>query len=284
MKHTPLSLAFIAALLLALAPARADVGKVPAGTEIPAQLKDVGIDQKLGSQLPMDAEFANEKGERVRLGELLGKRPAILALVYYECPMLCNMVLNGTLRSLRVLKLNAGTDFDVIALSFDPSETAQLADKKKFEYTERYHRPGGEKGWRFLTGDAANIKKVTDAAGFRYRRDTAANQWAHASAIMVVTPDGRLARYFYGVEYSARDMRLALVEAAQGKVGSFVDQILLYCFHYDVTSGKYSLAVLNIMRAAGVLTVLSLLIFWFAMYRQNSKRGKQGHVEFSSVS
>ena len=274
----------LAAAALALVPAWADVGKVPAGTEIPAQLREVGIDQKLGAKLPLDAEFLNEKGQRVQFGQIVSQRPAILALVYYECPMLCSMVLNGALRSLRALKLNAGTDFDVVVLSFDPDEKPPLAEKKKFEYTERYHRPGGENGWHFLTGDSANIHKIADAAGFRYKKDTANGQWAHASAIMVATPGGRLSRYFYGVEYSARDLRLALVEAGQGKVGTMVDQILLYCFHYDVTAGKYSLTVLNIMRAAGVLTVSGILIFWLAMYRENSKRGKQGHVEFSSVS
>ena len=273
-----------AAVLLAGFPALADVGKVPLGTEIPAQLKEVGIDQKLGSQIPLDAEFDDDKGAKIRIGQLLGKRPAILALVYYECPMLCNMVLNGTLRSLRALKLNAGTDFDVIAVSFDPEETPALAAKKKAEYVDRYKRPGGEAGWHFLTGDKVNIKKVADAAGFRFQRDTEKGQWAHASAIMVLTPDGRMARYFYGVEYSARDLRLALVEAAQGKVGSIVDQILLYCFHYDPATGKYSLMVLNLIRAGGVLTVLSLLLFWLVTYRENSKRGKQGHVEFSSIS
>ena len=273
-----------AALTLALQPVRADVGKVPVGTEIPEQLREVGIDQKLGSQIPLDAEFDGENGQKVRIGQLMGKRPTILALVYYECPMLCTMVLNGTLRSLRALKLNAGTDFDVVAISFDPEETPTLASKKKAEYVDRYKRPGGAAGWHFLTGDKVNIQKVADAAGFRFKRDTVKGQWAHASAIMVVTPDGRLARYFYGVEYSARDLRLALVEAAQGKVGSVVDQILLYCFHYDPATGKYSLMVLNIMRAGGVLTILSLLLFWLVAYRENSKRGKQGHVEFSSIS
>jgi len=274
----------IFAAIAAASLVRADVGKVPLGTEVPAALKDVGIDQKLGAQLPLDAEFDSETGGKIRFGQLLGKRPVILALVYYECPMLCTMVLNGTLRSLRALRLNAGTDFDVVAVSFDPEETPQLAAKKKLEYTERYKRPGGEAGWHFITGDTASIKKVADAAGFRFKKDTTNGRWAHASAIMVVTPDGRLARYFYGVEYSARDLRLALVEAAEGKVGTMVDQILLYCFHYDPSTGKYSLAVLNFLRAGGVLTVLGLLGFWLAMYRENSKRGKQGHVEFSSVS
>ena len=263
----------------------AGIGKVPEGTDPPPQLKDVGIEQKIGSQIPLDAEFLNEKGEKVTMRSLLGKRPVILAPVYYECPMLCSMILNGTLRTLRALKLNAGTDFDVVAMSFDPEETPALAERKKFEYTERYHRPGTENGWHFLTGGVTDIKKVTDAAGFYYKRDTTNGQWAHASAIMVVTPDGRLARYFYGVEYSARDLRLALVEASRGNVGNVVDQVLLYCFHYDAATGKYSLAVMTIMRAGGILTVLGLLTFWYASYRGNNKRGKQGnHVEFSSVS
>jgi cytochrome oxidase Cu insertion factor (SCO1/SenC/PrrC family) len=186
----------IFAAIAAASLVRADVGKVPLGTEVPAALKDVGIDQKLGAQLPLDAEFDSETGGKIRFGQLLGKRPVILALVYYECPMLCTMVLNGTLRSLRALRLNAGTDFDVVAVSFDPEETPQLAAKKKLEYTERYKRPGGEAGWHFITGDTASIKKVADAAGFRFKKDTTNGRWAHASAIMVVTPDGRLARYF----------------------------------------------------------------------------------------
>ncbi|MBM3795597.1 MAG: SCO family protein [Acidobacteria bacterium] len=261
------------------------IGKVPQGTEVPPQLKEVGIEQKIGAQIPLDSAFLNEKGQPVTIRELVSKRPVILAPVYYECPMLCSMILNGTLRSLRALKLNAGSDFDVVALSFDPEETPALAERKKFEYTERYNRPGTEVGWHFLTGSIADIKKVTDAAGFRYKRDAASGQWAHASAIMVVTPDGRLARYFYGVEYSARDLRLAIVEAAQGKVGSVVDQILLYCFHYEASTGKYSLAVMNVLRAGGILTVLGFLAFVYTSYRDNNKRGKQGnHVEFSSVS
>jgi len=284
MTESRLTLVLFAAATLALTPGRADVGKVPVGTQLPEQLKEVGIDQKIGAQIPLDAEFNDETGRKVRLGELISKRPVILAPVYYECPMLCTMVLNGTLRSLRALKLNAGTDFDVIALSFDPEETPKLAAKKKEEYVERYKRPGAATGWHFLTGSVADIKKVTDAIGFRFKKDPSSRQWAHASSIMVVTPGGKLAQYFYGVEYSARDLRLALVDAAGGKVGTFADQVLLYCFHYDPATGKYSLTVLNIMRAGGVATVLGLLAFWLAAYRENLKRGKQGHVEFSSVS
>ncbi|MEZ5351354.1 MAG: SCO family protein [Bryobacteraceae bacterium] len=270
-----------AMVLIALS-ARADVARVPAGTEPPGQLKDVGIDQKLNSQLPMDAQFLDEEGNAIRLGQLFGKRPVVLALVYYECPMLCTMVLNGTLRAARALKLNAGADYDVVAISFDPEETPNLALRKKEEYLERYNRPGAEQGWHFLTGDAVNIKRVTEAAGFRFRRDETTRQWAHASTIMVATPEGRLAQYFFGVEYSARDLRLGLVEAAQGRIGNAVDQVLLYCFHYDPATGKYSLVIMNILRAGGAATVLGLLVFWFAQYRRG--RRKQNHVELPVIS
>jgi protein SCO1/2 len=254
----------------------AQVARVPTGaTEPPPQLENVGIDQKLDSQIPLDAVVRDEQGHEVTLGQLLGKRPAILALVYYECPMLCNMVLNGALRAAKALTLNAGSDYDVIALSFDPAETPDLARRKKEEYIERYNRPGAEQGWRFLTANEVNIQKVTAAAGFRYARDPANNQWAHASAILVLTPGGRVARYFFGVEYSARDLRFGLVEAAEGRVGTAVDQILLYCFHYDPATGKYSLAVMNTLRAGGVLTVSAILIFWLAQYRRGRK--KQQH-------
>jgi protein SCO1/2 len=271
-------------LLASLAAAAPGTSSVPAGTEIPPQLKEVGIDQKLNAQVPMDAQFADAKGNKVTVGQLLGKRPAILALVYYECPMLCTMILNGMLRTLRAEnKLTVGKDFDVIAISFDPSETPQLAEKKKFEYTERYHRPGSEDGWHFLTGDQANIRRVTDAVGYRYQRDEKTGNWSHASAIMVLTPEGRLSKYFYGVEYSVRDLRLGLVDAGQGKIGSVVEQVLLFCFHYDVTTGKYSLVIMNIMRAGGVLTVLGILAFWLTQFRHNRRR-KYEHVEFSSIS
>jgi protein SCO1/2 len=274
--------ATLAAILAASALYGQGIARVPAGTEPPEQLKDVGIDQKLDSQLPLEAEFRDEEGRSIRLGQLLGKRPAVLALVYYECPMLCTMVLNGALRAVRALQLNAGSDFDVIAISFDPEETPNLALRKKEEYLERYNRPGAENGWHFLTGDQANIKAVTEAAGYRYSRDPATGQWAHASAIMVVTPEGRLARYFFGVEYSARDLRFGLVEAAQGRIGTAVDQVLLYCFHYDPATGKYSLVIMNILRAGGAATVAGLLLFWLIQSRRG--RRKQDHVEIPIIS
>lgn len=258
------------------------LAKVPQGTELPPQLKEVGIDQRLSQQIPLDATFLDQHGQQVRIGQLLGKRPAVLALVYYECPMLCTMVLNGLLRTLRVMTtMNVGEDFDIITISFDPSETPQLADKKKFEYLERYNRPAAARGWHFLVGDQANISKVTQAAGYRYSKDPSTGQWAHASGIMVLTPEGKLARYLYGVEYSARDLRLSLVEASQGKIGSIVDATLLYCFHYDPATGKYSLFIMNLTRLAGVMTVLALLIFWFVSWKG---RRKQHHVEIPIIS
>ncbi|MEZ5398564.1 MAG: SCO family protein [Bryobacteraceae bacterium] len=272
----------IAVILAASAAYAEGLARVPAGTEPPPQLKDVGVDQKLNAQLPLEAEFLDEEGKSIRLGQLFGRRPVVLALVYYECPMLCTMVLNGTLRAARALQLNAGTDYDVVAISFDAEETPALALRKKEEYIERYNRPGAERGWHFLTGSPASIKAVTEAAGYRFSRDPSNGQWAHASAIMVATPEGRLARYFYGVEYSARDLRFSLVEASQGKIGTPVDQVLLYCFHYDPATGKYSLVIMNILRAAGALTVAALLLFWFVQSRRG--RSKQNHVELPIIS
>jgi protein SCO1/2 len=235
----------------------------------PEPLREVGIDQRLDQRLPLDLVFTDESGAQRPLRSFFNGRPVILSLVYYECPMLCNMTLNGVLRAARAIPLDIGKDYDVLTVSFDPKETPQLAAAKKNEYVRRYKRPTGDQGWRFLTGGEASIRKLTEAVGFRYRYDADSKQWAHASAVMVVTPDAKLARYFYGVEYSARDLRFGLVEASQGKIGSKVEQILLYCFHYDPKTGKYSVAVMRIIRAAGLLTILAIAGFWFVMYRQS---------------
>ncbi|MCC6590741.1 MAG: SCO family protein [Bryobacterales bacterium] len=251
--------------------------EVPQGTELPRQLKNVGIDQQLNSQLPLDAMFKDEKGRLQPFRNYLTGRPAILALVYYECPMLCTMTLNGLLRTLRPMSLNVGEHFDVIAVSFDPADTPQGAEKKRFEFVERYNRPESERGWKFLTGDEANIKRLTDAAGYRFSRDPQTGQWAHASGLVVVTPDGKVSKYFYGVEYSARDLRFSLVEASQGKVGNAVDQVLLFCFHYDPTTGKYGILITKLLRTGAALTVLGLLAFWFLNRR--GRRGKYHDVE-----
>lgn len=260
-------------------PAKPGQGNVEASA-LPEQLKDTGIDQKIGAKVPLDLVFTGEDGVKRPLREFVSDRPAILALVYYECPMLCNMVLQGVLRSVRAMPLEVGRDFDIIAVSFDPAETPTLALDKKKEFVARYQRPGGERGWRFLTGDAENIRRITSAAGFRYRWDDKANRWIHASGVMILTPGGVLSKYFYGVEYSARDLRLGLVEASQGRVGNPVDQILLYCFHYDPALGKYSLLVLRVLRIAAVATVLGLILFWYFAWRS----GKRNNVQLPAIS
>jgi protein SCO1/2 len=246
---------------------------------LPAALKDVGIDQRLNERVPLDLEFKDEAGKTVELRQYFGRKPVVLSLVYYECPMLCTMVLNGMLRSLRALKLDAGRDFEILTVSFNPKETPALAAAKKQTYLERYGRPAAAEGWHFLTGDEDNILKLTEAVGFRYKYDAERDQYVHASGIMVVTPDGRLARYLYGIEYSARDLRLSLVEASAGRIGSPVDKILLYCFHYDPSTGKYSLLIMNVIRAAGTVTVLAIVAFWFVMFRLDRRKKLNKNVD-----
>jgi protein SCO1/2 len=240
--------------------------------QLPKALEGVGIDQRLNELAPLDLEFLDEHGERVRLGDYFGGKPVILALVYYECPMLCTLELNGLLRALRVLPLDLGKDFEIVTVSFDPGETPELAAKKKKEYAAQYGRAGGEEAWHFLTGSEASIEALTRVAGFRYKYDAATDLYNHASAIVVLTPEGRLSRYFYGIEYSARDLRLGLVEASAGQIGSPVDEILLYCFHYDPETGKYGVAIMNVLRLAGVATVLLLGGFVALMLRRDRKR------------
>jgi protein SCO1/2 len=239
--------------------------------EKPALLKDIGIDQRLNALLPLDLPLRDESGRTVRLGDYFGRRPVILALVYYNCPMLCTQVLNGLVGALNVMSLDAGRDFDVVAVSFDARETPAMAAAKKDAYLSRYKRPNAAAGWHFLTADAASIERLTKAAGFRFRYDRERDQFAHASAIMVATPDGRLARYFYGIEYAPRDLRLGLVEASAGRVGTPVDQILLYCFHYDPASGKYGAVIVNIIRLAGAATLVLLGLSLWMMSRRRAK-------------
>jgi protein SCO1/2 len=242
--------------------ARPEAGVVSTG--LPAPLKSVGIDQKLNEQVPLDAVFKDEQGREVRLGDFFKGKPVVISLVYYSCPMLCNQVLNGMLSSFRQVTFNAGEQFEAVTVSFDPRETPELAAAKKQTYVKAYNRPSGNAGWHFLTGDEANIKRLTDAVGFRYTWDQQTKQFAHASGIMVATPEGRLARYFYGIEYSPKDLRLGLVEASQNQIGSPVDSLMLYCYHYDPATGKYGAAVMNIVKVAGVVTIAliaGLLLF-----------------------
>jgi len=261
--------------------ARPETGSVSTG--LPAVLKTVGIEQRLNEQVPLDAVFKDEHGQQVRLGDVAKGKPVVLALVYYSCPMLCNQILNGVLGTLRQVSFNAGDQFEVIAISFDSRETPELAATKKQTYVKAYNRPGADAGWHFLTGDDANIKRVTDAAGFHYKWDEKTNQFAHASGIMLLTPDGKLARYFYGIDYPARDVRLGLVEASQNKIGSPVDTLMLYCYHYDPATGKYGAVVMNIMKVAGVITV-GLIVGMLLVLRKrwpHAAQSKNRDGEFS---
>jgi protein SCO1 len=242
------------------------------GVDRPSPLKDVTIEQRLNSQLPLDATFRDENGNTVRLGSYFGKRPVVLALVYYECPMLCTQILNGMVRAARVMTFNPGKDYDVVAISFDARETPKQALLKKKIYMKDFGRPETANGWHFLTGDLDSIKRVTDAVGFRYKWDVYTATFAHASAIYVLTPEGKLSKYFYGIEYSPKDMRLGLVEASQNKIGNAVDQILLFCYHFDPTTAKYTIFAIDLLRAAGAATVLALGGFVFIMLRKDSRQ------------
>jgi protein SCO1/2 len=272
------------AALAADRPARAQgwVGRAtgqPAGqaaSERPRLLAEVGIDQKLGAQVPLDLAFVDEAAQPVTLGRYFGARPVVLALVYYECPMLCTQVLNGLVSALGVLSFDAGREFEVVAVSFDPGETPGLARAKKAAYLDRYGRPGTAHGWHFLTGAQPSIARLTDAVGFRYAYDERTDQFAHAAAIMILTPEGRVSRYFYGIEYAPRDLRLGLVEASAHRIGTVVDQALLLCYHYDPTAGTYGLVVMNLVRAGGVVTLVLIGGFLAVAFRRERRRAARG--------
>ena len=248
-----------------------------APTGLPRALDDVRIDQKLNEQLPLDATLKNESGQTVKLSDYFGKKPVMLSLVYYQCPMLCNQILNGMVTSFRVMQFTPGNEFEVVTVSFDARETPELAASKKrtyVEYLPEAKRASANAGWHFLTADQQTIDRIADAVGFRYRYDDATQQFAHASAIYIATPHGRMARYFYGIEYPPRDLRLGLIEAADNRIGSPVDQLLLYCFHYDPATGKYGAAVMNIMRVAGVITLVAIVGLLLALRRRGVAKTK----------
>ncbi|HEX6738751.1 MAG TPA: SCO family protein [Vicinamibacteria bacterium] len=243
-------------------------GGASAQTERPTALREVGFDQRLGQALPLDLALRDEAGRAVRLGDYFGKRPVVLSLVYYECPMLCTLTLNGLVSALGVLPWNPGEEFELITVSFDPRETPAQAAAKKKAYLARYQRPQAQAGWHFLTGDAAALRALTGAVGFRYAWDDASKQFAHPAGVVVATPDGRLARYLFGIEYAPKDLRLALLEASSGQVGSPVDQLLLFCYRYDPATGRYGAALMRVMRTAAVLTLLALGGFMLASLRR----------------
>jgi protein SCO1 len=273
----------LAALLAGAPPAAAQFGAPrpepivsPDGDARPSQTDDVGFDQKLGSKVPMDVELTDESGHRVTLAKLADGKPVILVPAYYGCPMLCNMVLSGVITSLGPMELDAGRDFEVIVVSFDPGETPEMAAEKKAPLVERYDRPGADAGFHFLTGDEASIRVVMDAIGFRYTYIEERDEYAHVAGIVTLAADGTVTRYQYGVEYAPRDVRLGLIEAGDGTVGSAVDQVLLYCLHYDPATGKYSVAILNLVRIGGVLTVLAIVLFMFVSRRRSRSQVAMG--------
>ena len=235
----------------------------------PPGLKNVAIEQNLNEQIPAALAFRDETGKTVTLGDYFGKKPMILNLVYYQCPMLCGEVLTGLESALRVLKFDVGKEFDVLTVSFDPKETPQMAAAKKAEYLKRYGRPGASEGWHFLTGPAASIDALTKAAGFQYQYDPKSGQFAHATAIMVLTPEGKIAQYYYGVEYAPKDLRLGLIQASENKIGTVVDQVLLYCYHYDPDTGKYGAIISRVLQLAAGATALILGTFLIVMFRMN---------------
>jgi len=264
--------ALLAALLAAAAwhnSARAQTYYVqpPPGQEgVPVQgagvrpdiFRDVALDQKLGDAIPLDLTFRDEHGQPVELRSFFGSKPVILTLVYYQCPMLCTQVLNAVTRSVKLISLNMGEDYQIVTVSIDPTEKPVLASAKHELYSGMYERAGAMNGWHFLTGDEAQIKQLAAAVGFHYAYDPPSRQFAHPSGIMVLTPEGKLARYFYGINYPSRDLRLGLVEASEGKIGTPVDAVLLYCYHYDPNTGKYGLLISRVIQIAGVLTILTL--------------------------
>lgn len=272
------------ALCLALAPAALAQNwesggppkQQPAASGKPRQLENVGIDQRLNEQVPLDLTFRDETGNAVKLGDYFGSKPVVLSLVYYSCPQLCSQVLNGLTSSLNTVKdFNIGREYTVVTVSFDPREKPELAAKKKATYVEWYKRDGVREGWHFLTGDQEQIDRLTAAVGFHYNWDPASQQFVHASGVMLLTPQGKLSRYFYGIEYSAKDLRLGLVEASDGKIGTPVDKVLLYCFHYDPEQGRYGFVVMNLIRLGGAITLVGVAALMLVMRRKNAQRQRE---------
>lgn len=238
---------------------------------VPAPLRDIGFDQHIDQKIPLDIPFRDESGRTAMLGDYFGKRPVVLVFAYYDCPMLCTQVINGLSSALGVLSLEPGKDFEIVTISFNPKDTPQSAQEKKSHYIDRYKKPGAAEAWHFLSGDQPAIDVVTKAAGFRYKWDEPTKQFAHPTGVMVLTPDGRLARYLFGIEYSPRDLRYAIVEASDGKVGNPTDTLLLYCFHYDPETGRYGLAIMRTIRVAAAGMVFALGGFIFVMVRKDKR-------------
>ena len=255
---------------MATGPATAGYKQEPGliSTALPQALREIGFDQNIDRRVPLDTAFRDEAGATVQLGDYFGKKPVVLVFAYFDCPMLCTQVINGLSSALGVISLTPGQDFEIVTVSFNPHDTPASATAKKAVYLERYKRAGAAEGWHFLTGDQPSIDRLTKAAGFRYAWDADTKQYAHPSGVIVLTPDGRLSRYLFGIEYGPRDLRLAIVEASEGKVGTPVDTLLLYCYHYDPMTGRYGFVIMRAIRMAGAATVLALGAFIFVMVRR----------------
>ena len=247
-------------------------------SNVPPQFKAVTFAQRLNEKMPLDAVLKDEAGRAVKLGDYFGRKPVVLSFVYYQCPMLCPLTLNGISSALKALPFTPGKDFDIVIVSFDPRDTPETANAKKQAHLAHWKTADTADGWHFLTADEATIKQVTSAAGFTYQWDESTGQFAHVSGLLTLTPEGRLARYFYGVEYSPKELRLALVESGQGRIGSAVEEILLYCFHYDPTTGRYGWAVMTLVRLGGLLTVVAVLGFVLTMRRRERRAPVERHA------
>ena len=259
---------------MAAGPATAGYKQEPGlvSTALPAALREIGFDQNIDQRVPLDTAFRDEAGAAVRLGDYFGQRPVVLVFAYYDCPMLCTLVLNGLSSALGVTNLEPGKDFEIVTVSFNPRDTPATAAAKKAAYLERYQRAGAAAGWHFLTGERPEIDRLAGAAGFRYAWDEPTKQYAHPSGVIVLTPEGRLSKYLFGIEYGPRDLRFAIVEASNGKVGTAVDALLLYCYHYDPMTGRYGLAIMRAIRIAGGATVLAHGAFIVVMIRKDKSR------------
>jgi protein SCO1/2 len=255
----------------------------PTAATMPPALQNVGFEPQLNAQMPLDLSFRDESGRSVQLREYFGQKPVVLAFVYYGCPMLCNQVQQGVVGALRMLSFNPGRDYEVVFISFDSRETPEMAAEKKKAALAHFRRPETDSGWHFLTGSQESIDAATHAANFRYNFSAKTNLFAHASGVMVLTPDGRISRYFYGVEYPGRDMRLGLVEASAGKIGTPIDHVLLFCYQYDPTAATYSAAILKIIRLGGVLTILCI-VGGILIFRRRDARLQQGKLRQTSGS
>jgi protein SCO1/2 len=257
-------------LLCFLCPVYVFCAPPPGSQNSDSILTQIGMDQKLGAQIDRTIEFRDETGQTVRLGDYLGRKPIILTPVYYECPMLCSMLLNGLVKAMHVMRFTPGKEFEIVTFSIDPNEQPSLAAEKKLHYIRDYGRPSAAEGWHFLTGTTDSIHQLADEIGFRYTYDNYTKQWAHTSGIVMLTPEGVVSQYFYGIEFDPTDLKLSLVQASNGRLGTLTDHVLLYCFQYDPTTGKYSIAIMRVLRVFAVATVV--LITGFILIAESRRK------------